>query len=74
MHNANENNQQTAQNTRETASEGNLLSSIMAEQTIIMAVFTSLETFDVTKSKFEMSMEAIGNAAQISGQNKICIL
>ena len=37
----------------------------------MQAALTSMETFNETKSKFEALMEAIENAAQISGQNTI---
>ena len=54
--------------------EGNLLSSIMIKQTIIQAALSLIETFNVTKSKFEAWMESIENVAQISGQHEICIV
>ena len=40
----------------------------MTEQTIMQAALTSIETFDGTKSKFEVLMESIKNSAQTSGQ------
>ena len=54
---------------------GNSLSSAMIEQTtIIQAALTSIEEMvDGTKSRFEAWTKAIENAAQISGQNAICI-
>ena len=45
----------------------------MMEQTIIQAALTSIEMLDGAISKFKAWMEAIENAAQISGQNAICI-
>ena len=67
------NNQQTAQNARETVSEGHYLSSIIIEQNIIQAVSASIETVNGTKCKFKAQMEAIKNVAEISGQNTICV-
>ena len=63
--------QKTPPNARGTIYEGNLLSSIMMEQTIRQAAFASLETFKGTKGKFEAWTESIKNAAQISDQNTI---
>ena len=45
----------------------------MIEQTLIQAALTLIKMFDGTKSKCEAWMEVIENAAQISGQNTICI-
>ena len=45
----------------------------MIEQIIIQTALTSIEMFNGTESKFEAWMEAIGNTAQISDQNAICI-
>ena len=51
---------------RGTIYEGNLLLSVMIEQTIIQAALSSIETFDGTKSKFEAWTESIENAEYIS--------
>ena len=67
------NNLETSPHARGTIYEGNLLLSIMIEQTIIQAAIPSTETFNSTKSKYEAWMESIENAAQISGQNAVCI-
>ena len=45
----------------------------MIEQTIIQAALLSIENFDGTKIKFEAWVEYTENAAQISGQNVICM-
>ena len=54
-------------------SEAILLASVMVEQPIIQAVISSIEAFDGTKSKFESWITSVENAAQISGQNFLCI-
>ena len=46
-------NLKTSPHVRVTVYEGNLLSSIMIEQTIMQAALSSRETFNGTKSKFE---------------------
>ena len=56
-----------------TVYEANLLSSIMKEQTIKKTALPSTEMSDGIKSKFEAWMESIKYAAQMSGQNTICI-
>ena len=48
--------------------EGNLLLSVMIEQTIRDSALSSIKTFDDTKSKFEAWAESIENAAQICGE------
>ena len=53
--------------------EGNLLSFVMIEHTIIQAASASREMFDRTKGKYEAWTEFIKNAAQISGQNAMTI-
>ena len=45
----------------------------MVEQPIIQAAISSIETFDGTKSKFESWIASVGNAAQISGKNILCM-
>ena len=56
-----------------TVYEGNLLLSIMIEQTIMQAALTSIEMFQGTKRKSEAWTESIENAVQISGQNAMSI-
>ena len=53
-------------------SETSLLASMMVEQPIIQTVISSVETFNDTK-KFESWITSVENAAQISGQNILCI-
>ena len=72
-HNTNGNNQQTAQNARETVSEGHYLSSVMIEQAIKQAALTSVEVFNGTKCKFKALIGAIENEAKMSSQNSIYI-
>ena len=66
-------NLETPPHARRMVYDSNLLSSVMIEQTIIQDALASIATFDGTKSKFEDLMESIKIAAQISGQNTICI-
>ena len=58
-------NPETSPHVRGTVYEGNLLSSVMFEQTIIQAAVSSIETYIQTKSKLEAWMKSIENAAQI---------
>ena len=53
--------------------KGNLISSVMIQQTIIQPAPSSIETFDCTKSILEALAESIENTAKILGQNTICI-
>ena len=53
--------------------EGDLLSFIIIDQTIIQATLASIETFNGTKSQFEAWTESIENTEQISDQNTIQI-
>ena len=64
-------NLETSPHARGTVYEGILLSSIMIEQTMIQAALSSIVTLDGTKSKFEVWMESIENAAKISHWNAI---
>ena len=43
------------------------------KKNIIQAAQSSMDMFNGTKNKFDTWMEFIKNAAQISGQNVICI-
>ena len=65
-------NQETSPHARSTIYEGNLLPSVMIEQTIIQEALLSMETFDGTQSKSKAWTESIENTAQISGQ-KQCV-
>ena len=46
---------------------------IIIEKNIIQAAFVSIELFSGTKGKFMAWTESIEHAAQILGQNTICI-
>ena len=70
-HNANENNQQTAQTVRESVSKGHYLSPIMIEQTNNNTCSLNINrNFQWNKKQFESWMKAIGKVVQISGQNQ----
>ena len=45
----------------------------MIEQTMIQAALSSVQTFDDTKIIFKAWTESIEIAAQISGQDTLCI-
>ena len=47
----------------------NMLTTIMADQAIIQAAISLVETFDGNKNKFEAWITSVENAAQISGQD-----
>ena len=64
---------ETSPHARGTVYEGNLLSSIMIEQTIKQAALLSTKYSVEQNNKFEAWMESIENAVQISGQNAIHI-
>ena len=53
--------------------EGNLVSSVIIEQTILQSALSSIETFDGTRGKFKVWTGSVENAAQISGQDTLYI-
>ena len=50
-----------------------LLPSVMVKQPIIQEAISYMEAFNGPKSKFESWIGSVENAAQISGQNILCI-
>ena len=75
IHNSNKtvSNLETSSHAKSSIYEGNLLSSVMIDQTIIQAALSSIEICDGTKSKFEAWTQSIENATQILGQSTTCI-
>ena len=53
--------------------EASLLISVMVEQPIIQVAVSSVEMFNVSKSKFVSCIASAENVAQISGQDSLCI-
>ena len=64
-------NLKTSPHARSTIYKGNLLSSIMIEQTILQAAVSCIATFNGTKSKFQALTESTETTGKISGQNTI---
>ena len=53
---------------RYTVNDVNLLTAVMANQAIIPAAISLVETFDGDKNKFEALIASVENAAKISSQ------
>ena len=66
-------NPETLPHFRGTIYEGNLISSVMIEQTIIQAALSSIEMFYGRKSNCQAWIDSIENTAKILGQYTICI-